>query len=177
MGRVRSVFKWGIFLSSYVPLFLILSYKHASFQYTIPTWIPLISGLEFPILTAFWLTLSVISLLILYFIFDIRKSEEPEPKNIESVTNRNDAITNYILVYIFPFVVLDLSQLVNWVAFIGFFLVIGIIQVRSNNLYVNPILGLIGYNIYDVDTDDEEKLTLLINKRIGNQSVHVSTVD
>ena len=172
MARIRSTFKWGIFLSSYIPLYLILAYKHFDVKATLSFG----GGIKFPVLTAFWLALAVLSLFALALVFSVRKSKESEPRHIKAATNRNDAVTNYILVYIFPFVVLDLSQFVNWIAFIVFFIVIGIIQVRSNHLYVNPILALVGYNIYDVNTENQ-KMTLLINGRIDDSPTHISTVE
>ncbi|MDF9748302.1 hypothetical protein [Natrinema salsiterrestre] len=175
MARIRSLFKWGIFLSSFIPLYLILSYKHIGVQASTPSNIPFVGGAEVPILTVFWLVLSMVSLTALGLVLNVRKSKEPEPKNVIDATNRNEAVTSYILVYIFPFVVLDLSQVVNWIAFIIFFAVIGIIQVRSNHLYVNPILALAGYNIYDVSTEDEE-MTLLVNGRIDDRPAEVSAV-
>ena len=176
MARIRSTFKWGIFLSSYIPLYLILAYKHLNTQAALPSIVPVIGGIEIPILTTLWLLLSIFSLLALVLVFHVRKSKEAEPRHIKEATNRNDAVTNYLLVYIFPFVVLDLSQIENWVSFIVFFFVIGVIQVRSNYLYVNPVLGVAGYNIYDVKTEDK-KMTLLINERIDDCPRHISTVE
>jgi len=176
MARIRSTFKWGIFFSSYIPLYLILAYKHFEVQVSPPLAMPAIGGLEIPVLTITWLLLTILSIVALALVFHVRKSKEAEPRYIKEATNRNDAVTNYLLVYIFPFVVLDLSQIENWILFIVFFFVIGIIQVRSNYLYVNPILGVVGYNIYDVKTEDKN-MTLLINKRIDDCPRHVSTVE
>ena len=175
MGRIRPSFKWGIFFSSYIPLYLILAYKHRSVTASTPQTLPSVGELSVPILSVFWVSLAVISMVALREVFKERRSKEPEPKNIVEAKNRNDAITNYILVYVFPFVVLDLSQTANWVAFIGFFLVIGFIQVRSNHLYVNPVLGLLGYNIYEADTEDEH-MTLLIDSRLDDNPTNVSAV-
>jgi len=176
MGSVRSAFKWGVFLSSYVPLFFILAVKHFSFRMRIPSSAPVLSDLPIPVLSIFWILLSVASLVALYFVINIRLSKEPEPHKVEEIDNKNDAITSYILVYIFPFVVLDLSQVINWISFIVFFVVIGIIQVRSNHLYVNPILGIIGYDIYEVETD-RGRLTLLSNKDISHQTETVPAIE
>ncbi|WP_435358451.1 hypothetical protein [Haloarchaeobius sp. DFWS5] len=176
MARIRSIFKWGIFFSSYVPLYLILAYKHSSIQVEIPAVIPVVHHAKVPLVSIFWLLLTIVSLVILGTVFKIRKSKEPEPKKIQKARSRNDAITNYILVYIFPFVVLDLSQLANWVVFVSFFLVIGFIQIRSNHLFINPVLGIIGYNIYEVNTEDQQ-LTLLINQRIEDRPTDISAVE
>jgi len=176
MASLRTPFKWGIFLSSYIPLFLILAPKHYSSKVIVPPSLfgqhlgPLV-GLKIPALTIFWLMLSTVAYGLLKLVFRVRLSREPIPKKITRVSSRNDAVTNYLLVYIFPFVVLDYSQVVNWIAFIAIFLVIGIIQVRSNHLYVNPLLGLKGYNIYEAETEDERMLLLTPQRIHGETSI------
>lgn len=180
MASIRTPFKWGIFLSSYIPLFVILAVKHYSVKTTVPssilgvTQIPY-SGVKIPLLTIFWAILCLVSYALLKLVFRVRLTREPSPKRILTANSRNDAITSYILVYIFPFVVLDYTQMVNWFAFVALFIVIGIIQVRSSHLYVNPILGLRGYNIYEAETEDERML-LLIDEQI-HSTTSVSAVE
>jgi len=176
MGRVRAGFKWGVFFSSYVPLFLILAAKHYAFSMRLPAILFIPEGTTVPALSIFWLFLSILSLISLYLVISVRRSKEPEPKPVKGVDNKNDAITSYILVYIFPFVVLDLSQMINWISFLVFFIVIGIIQVRSNNLYVNPILGIVGYDIYEVETT-EGTLTVLTSEELTNQTEAIAAIE
>lgn len=176
MTKIRGLFKWGIFLSSYAPLFLILAYKHRDIRFSIPSVLPLIGGKITAFFSGLWIVLTIGSLIMLGLVFYERTSREPEPMNIEKARSRNDLITNYVLVYIFPFVVLDFSKFANWVAFIVFLITIGIIQVRSNHLYVNPVLGILGYNIYEAYTE-ERRMTLLIKGRIDESPIHVSTVE
>lgn len=176
MASLRTPFKWGIFLSSYIPLFLILALKHYSVKVVFPTrlfghHLSQYAGLKIPALTIFWLILSVIAYWLLKLVFRVRLAREPIPKKITRVSSRNDAVTNYLLVYIFPFVVLDYTQVVNWIAFIAIFIVIGIIQVRSSHLYVNPVLGLKGYNIYEAETADERMLLLTPQRIHGETSI------
>lgn len=106
----------------------------------------------------------------------MRVTREGEPTQVVKAKSRNDAITNYILVYIFPFVLLDFNDSFNWIVFISLFFLIGIIQVRSNHLFVNPVIGIAGYNIYEVDTD-KKRLTLLVKGRIEDHPTNVTTVE
>lgn len=163
MADLRESVKWMLFLSSYIPLYAILAYKHRTVQVTLPLEQysnGLLADQTWPILTIIWIGLSLVSFVFLMVVLSFRKSREGKFKDVNSYKSRNDLVTNYILVYIFPFVVLDLSKVVNWMAFIVFFVVIGIIQTRSNQLHVNPILALLGYDIYEVDVGERERILL-----------------
>lgn len=181
MPELRRGVKWLLFLSSYAPLFIILIINHWSIRATIPdTTIPVLrnlSGVNFPILSVVWLLLAVVSCFALLSVLNIRKSKGGRDfKTVDEYRSRDELITTYILVYIFPFVVLDYTSLANWVAFAVFFFVIGVIQVRSNQLYVNPILALLDYRIYEIDTGDEV-LTLVIKGDLEEPVESVKTVE
>jgi len=167
MAELRKGVKWLLFLSSYSPLYLILIVKHWSISVTIPEWdiipIEFIQGVSVPIMSAFWALLAFASIIALKVVLDLRRSKGGEDfKQIDSYRSRDELITSYILVYIFPFVVLDYTTIANWIAFAIFFGVIGLIQVRSSQLYVNPMLSLFDYRIYEIDTGD--RMVMLITK-------------
>jgi hypothetical protein len=63
-------------------------------------------------------------------------------------------------VYIFAFIGLDLFNIDSLVTFLVFFGIVGIIQIRSSQLHVNPILGMVGYDIYHITTDREVALVM-----------------
>lgn len=181
MTRLKQSVKWWLFLSSYIPLFAILIIKHWNIKFIFPNTdiagIQSLSGLKIPILSVGWVVLAVISCIMLILVIDVRRSKGGEDfKNVESYRSRDELITSYILVYIFPFVVLDYTSIVNWVAFLIFFFVIGLIQVRSSHLYVNPILALLGYRIYEVDTG-ERTVTLVTKEGLGDSVESVKTVE
>lgn len=181
MAELRKGVKWLLFLSSYTPLYLILIVKHWSISITIPhSEIYLIEkagGVTLPAVSLFWALLAGISLAALALVVNIRRSKGGQDfKEIESYRSRDELITSYILVYIFPFVVLDYTTFANWIAFAIFFAVIGLIQVRSNQLYVNPILAIRNYRIYEIDTGDQ--MVMLIAKGDIEESVNkVRTVE
>jgi hypothetical protein len=164
MAEYRGYIKWLLFLSSYVPLFFILVFKHWSIQYTVRGGeIPLVGAIptmRVPYISVVWTILIIVSLLGLYVAINVRTSREPKEKDIDSPKSRNELITNYILVYIFPFVVLEYTNFVDWLAFIVFFFVIGVVQVRANQLFVNPILAICQYDVYEAEIDGEPVLLL-----------------
>lgn len=173
--------KWLLFFSSYIPLYVILTAKHWGFQVTIPQiGLPIISsvaGASVPILSLGWALLTIVSYGALKMLFELRRSKGGQDfKQVYSYESRDDLITNYILVYIFPFVVLNFNQLSNWIAFVILFFVIGLIQVRSNQLYVNPVLAVSGYEIYEVDTETG-KVTLVTKESLEQGTESVRTVE
>ena len=148
-----------LFVSSYIPLYIILTIKHWQITIAIPETdillIQALSGVSIPILSILWGLLTGISFGMLWLVLSLRRSKGGQDfRDVDSFRSRDELVTTYILVYIFPFVVLDYTVIANWIAFVVFFLVIGIIQVRSSQLYVNPILALLGYRVYEVETED-----------------------
>lgn len=181
MAELRSGVKWLLFLSSYIPLYLILSVKHRSATVSIPeTAIPIfqsISGVTLPWLSIIWLMVAGISGIILKLTLDVRKSKGGEDiKEVDELRSRDDLITNYILVYIFPFVILDYTNITNWLAFVLFFLTIGVIQVRSSQLYVNPVLAFFDYRVYEIHTEGEV-LTVLSRSSMSDSTDNIRTVE
>lgn len=167
MSEIKKGIKWLLFASSYIPLYFILIFKHCEITVRIPKieFLPVeaLAGTAVPIVSILWGILTVISFAMLLLVIHIRRSKGGQDfKNVNSHQSRDELVTTYVLVYIFPFVVLDYTAITNWIAFVVFFLVIGIIQVRSNQLYVNPILALLGYQVYEIETDD--KTITLVSK-------------
>lgn len=180
MAGFRSYVKWLLFFSSYTPLFFVLAFKHYTVQYTIGNYYGFtpsyLVGISIPYASLFWISSILVSLIFLYLSISIRTSREPTYREFESPKSRNDLITNYILVYIFPFVVLDYSQPINWLTFIVFFFVIGIIQVRANQLHINPILALARYEVYEAEFESRN-IMVLSKKRQKDLERGVNTIE
>ncbi len=85
-------------------------------------------------------------------------------------------VTEYLIVYIFPFIVFDYTDPFNIGAFLILFLAIGAVQVRSNKLYANPVLAFFRYNIYKVE-DDNGKRLILTKQTLKDEIVSLKTVE
>jgi hypothetical protein len=59
-------------------------------------------------------------------------------------------------------------------SFALFFALVGLIAIRSNRLYTNPMLVLLGYSIYQVKTE-HGKYLLLTDEQLEGDSVSVNT--
>lgn len=153
MPRIRRGVKVFLFLSSYIPLFTILA-----FQYRGAT--TLIQGTPVPYASAIFAALCVVSVPFLVLVTRVQSDSCSDFKKVEEYRRRNDQVTSYLLVYIFAFVGLDLLNIDDLVAFIVFFGMVAVIQIRSSQLHLNPVLGLLGYDIYQVKTGREVALVV-----------------
>lgn len=181
MAEIRNGVKWLLFLSSYIPLFILLVIKHWGVKWVFPQLeypiFEALAGWKIPILSLGWAILVLLSGFALWLVISVRQSRGgTDFKRVESFRSRDDLITSYILVYIFPFVILDYTQLTNWLAFLVFFLVIGVIQVRSNLLHINPIFAIFNYRIYEIDTG-EQVLTVVTRSNLKPTDDSLKTVE
>jgi hypothetical protein len=137
-----------LFLSSYSPLFLIFGILNG--------WDSWISAIFYAIaavsvvaLYAYWLTLDA----------------TPYSFKVKSVSSRDSDVMAYIVSYLVPFLTVSFTDVAGAVSFVVFIVVIGIIYVSSNMVYINPILNLRGYHLFEVESEgDDEKVSALISK-------------
>ena len=78
-----------------------------------------------------------------------QKSSSP-PVTIDSVSIRSGELINYSIPYMISFFVMDLGS-ANLLLSFGFFMIIMyILTLKTHNIFINPILAIMGYNLYDV---------------------------
>ncbi|GAA0676246.1 hypothetical protein ACFQDG_01880 [Natronoarchaeum mannanilyticum] len=63
--------------------------------------------------------------------------------------------------YVFVFAGLDFTQPLDIGIFLVFFCILGVLQINSGHLHVNPMLGLRGYQVYELTSD--ERVILVIS--------------
>lgn len=156
MPELRRGVRVMLFASSYIPLFLIL----AAMSY--PIQIPLY-GFAVPWVTGVFLAFCIIPLPLPFLILRVRSTGTTDYEPVEEFRQRNDLVTSYLLVYVFTYLGLNYTDLVSWLSFLIFFSVVAIIQLRSEQLHVNPLLALAGYDVYEVKM--ERGVRLVVSKR------------
>lgn len=114
------------------------------------------------------LSLTLVSYLMLFFLF--RHAKKRQHKQLFNLSVENivhlemmECMTSYILPLIF------LNKIDSWEAPIAlyiYYIVLFGVYLRSGVFYANPILNLVGYNIYKIKYIDEskEKIAFLISK-------------
>lgn len=132
-----------IFLSAYSPLsiiFLIQDFDWKSKSVMHPHIIYTIIGISLLSIVLIWVTVKFI------------KVSTP-PIKVISVSNKSGELINYSIPYMISFFVMDLSKTKLLVSFSFFMLIMYILTLKTHNIFINPILAVLGYNIYDVKFD------------------------
>lgn len=170
MRQFRAPVKIILFLSSYVPLFFIMALK---FGKVTPL---LISGykislVNFPYidfriyisyLSVVVLVLCVLFTALLYRMVTVHSGRATTQEPVDRYQKRSELLSMYLLVYVFVFAGLNFTTLLDLGIFLVFFGILGVLQINSEILHVNPMLGLRGYQVYEVTSD--EQVLLVISK-------------
>ncbi len=159
----RQPIKVILFISSYVPLFIIMGLKFWNVGpmltgiYPVP-YVDLHIGLSY--LTGGIFVLCVIFTLLVYHIVNVHSNRATTQRPIDTYQKRNELLTTYLLVYVFVFAGLDFTQPLDLAIFVVFFFILGVLQINSGHLHVNPMLGMRGYQVYELTSDDQVLLII-----------------
>jgi hypothetical protein len=137
-----------LFISAYSPLFLILAVKDFDFKcsYT----------LKHPLAIYIILGLALLSVILL-FITTTSIKRGNMPVRVKSVKNRSSDLINYTIPYIVSFFGFDLSKMEDVISLSIFLLLLLFLTVRSKSVFLNPVLLLAGYNLYDLEYTFDKK--------------------
>lgn len=158
MSFVRIWVKICLFLVSYFPLFLIMSILH--YEHSLIPYVGIIlSVIGF---TGLFITIQV---------FNKISGERIEAKEIKSEGKLN---FEYFLAYIIPFIAIDIDETRQLLAYVVLFVFIGILYVKTNLIYVNPTLVILGYNLFRFKTEYEDAMLITKNsyeKALSNRVI------
>lgn len=158
---ITNLYKSLLFISSFLPLYIILIIKFYEFD----------KSIKYNVFYHKWtfLTLGfliIISIIIfLYFVF----CEMYFEVKVGQVENMNAEILTYFITYIVPLTTLEESNINFLLINVILFIVIGIFYVNSNQFYLNILFTLFGFNLYK-DNDDNIFLSKKSADKINNQN-------
>jgi hypothetical protein len=133
---LKKYIKWLLFLSSYIPLYIILLI------------------LQWPVKKiALWIlvVLIIVPFVVLLFTFRIINRMSKTFTQIKNIKYKNSEFAAYLFTYILPFLSGDFSQIKYVLVLSILYISIGFLYVKSNLLCANPILTILGYNLYEAD--------------------------
>ena len=146
-----------LFVSAYSPLFLILAVKDFDFDKT--------AHFKHPVAVYIMLGLTALSVVLLFVtVRNIKRGNMPV--TVKSVQNRSVDLINYTIPYILSFFGFDLSKWEDIISLGIFLLILLLLTIKTNSVFLNPILALVGYGLYDIkyQFDGKEKSTIAISK-------------
>ena len=146
-----------LFISSYFPLALIfcifLLDKQRPWSIGEHTW-ALVS-----------LLIGLTGLLCLYLYFRWIAPRRPVfHERIATLERRDGDVMSYIASYLIPFVAFPLDNWQQVATILIFLAVLMVIYVNSNMIYINPMLNLFGYHLYEVTLAQNETSFYLISR-------------
>ncbi|MCW3787226.1 hypothetical protein [Plebeiibacterium sediminum] len=121
-----------------------------------------------PILVWTGIVISIISCIIIYSAIDNAKLAVP-PVKVVAISNKSSDLLNYSIPYMVSFFALDLNSINSLLSFAFFMLVLFLLTLKTHNIFVNPILALLGYSllhvVYEKDGETNQKSCLVKGTR------------
>lgn len=146
-----------LFISAYSPLFLILAVKDFDFYESY--------RFAHPIGIGILLSLSILSVILLFI--TVKKIKRGSMiVTVKAVRNRSIDLINYTIPYIVSFFGFNLSKIEDVLALTIFLSLLLLMTLKSKSVFMNPILLIAGYNLYDLDYEYDGKThsTIVISK-------------
>lgn len=143
-----------LFLVSYFPLFLIMATLHYDNS------VILYSAIIFT-------SAGFAGLSITFYVLNRVSGEFKQATKIKPASIIN---FEYFLAYIIPFVAIDIDSTRQLLAYGILFIFIGVLYIRTELIYVNPTLSMLGYNLFKIQADDEN--IVLITKNSYQQALN-----
>lgn len=147
--------KLGLFLSSYFPLFLIITIKNY------PNY-DLIYCL---------IAVAIISIIVWGLIILDTRNNPGEDYKILNIENRTHESLNYLAPYLIAFLNFDFTKWQDITVLIIFFIIIFVVYMTSDLIYTNPLVTFFGYKIYRIKIcksregcEQTKEIVLMISK-------------
>jgi hypothetical protein len=128
-----------LFFSSYFPLFLIIGIL---------------------LFSKSWIATVVIVLLDVFFVCTLwlylracKRTNQHSFIKLCAYRQRDSEAMSYIASYVVPFASFSLDAIPQVLALAIFILMLLLLYVNSNMIYVNPLLNLMGYHLYEIEVE------------------------
>ena len=155
INRLKGLAPLSLFLSSYMPLFIIISLRQLWFNSEFLSWggiswesiMLMIEKFGVAIICA---VCAIVGTIGSYFVFKFIQIDAKNGDNvtIDSVSNMNDEPLAYLATYIVPIMFQNYSNWIDIVTMVALFYITYCLYIKSKLILVNPILGL-KYHIYN----------------------------
>lgn len=146
-----------LFISAYSPLFVILAVKDFDFKST--------HSFQHPIGIYILLGITVLSIILLFTTVATMKRGNLVGE-VVTVKNRSIDLINYTIPYMVSFFGIDLANPQDVIAITVFMLILLLLTVTSKSVFMNPLLAMVGYGLYDLEYKRDGKIfsTVVLSK-------------
>lgn len=130
----------AIFISSYSPLAVILLIKDLDERTLVP---------QHPLVAGVLLTVAAVSIPVVFAA--VRGVKHGDSVQVLRVANQSGELVNYSIPYMISFFEFDLGEWKALVSFGLFLSLMFVLTIRTQNIFINPVLALVGYGLYDIE--------------------------
>lgn len=173
INRLHRVAQFVLFVTSYIPLFLLICLKQIYGNKEFLCW----GGINLDSisiyfqkfgLSTFLIILSLFGLIGCYWLFNNLEKDSKNGENvtIKEISNRNSESIGYIATYIVPFLFQNFNNWYEIAAFVFLMVIIYRIYINSNLLIINPLLSF-KYSIFELEyktSSGKDRKGLIITK-------------
>lgn len=157
------MFKWLMFISSYLPLYVLVIIINFPQITTLRFITSPVSTYLFLLIILFFMLISIVVLFYILF----KKTNRTTP--VGYYKKLDDNLISYIMTYLIPLLSIDIYNIYSITVNIILFLMIGLIYTKNDLVYLNPLFSLVGFYVYKTDADiyiiTKMKITQLDNMR------------
>jgi hypothetical protein len=150
-----------LFLSSYTPLFLIMTVKYGVAHHYF--------GLSM-------LLLSVTSVGTLIFYLKTAATLAVDRVVIEKISGKDTEAMSYIVTYLIPFLDIKIDDPSTFVSLLLLFVVVATVYVHSNLIYINPTLNILKYHLLEIELKGGKTTALLSKRSFAERGSTISVV-
>ena len=145
-----------LFLSSFSPLLVVFA---------------LLDSFGRGVATAICVGLAVLGPLLLLGVLLVAKRLEGVPLAAATNQRRDADVLAYVATYLIPFLTVNAVTLRSRLAVGVFIALIALFYIRGEMYFLNPLLDVVGYRVFEVQTADGSAVILITKRRhIGDQA-------
>lgn len=138
-----------LFLSSYAPLFVALG---------------LLDSFNCRLIAYACYGVAAASVVALWLAFRSWRQLATAQVTVARARHRDADAIAYVATYIVPFASLGVDTLQERIALAGFVLLVAVLYIQAHLFYVNPLLALVGFRLFEVEADNG-RLMLVISRK------------
>jgi hypothetical protein len=151
--------QFALFLSSYSPLFAVFALLDSFGS----GWPPRVC-----------LLVAAVGLMLPVLMFLIARRLAPQSLHVESSQVRDGDALAYIATYLVPFAAISATTARERGALGLFVVLIAVLYVRSELFYIDPLLALVGYRLFQVATPAGTSAVLLTRRRFLRSGIDLT---
>jgi hypothetical protein len=156
-----------LFISAFVPMYtlflinLIVELINNNLTFNVTNTVVLLS----------LITLMLIGLIGLFVIISNKNGSKTIVKVVAKKNLTDQHFLNYFSLFVLLALTFDLSKVCFVCVFVAIVIFIGIVYIKNNIYYVNPLLNILGYSFYDItytdDAGEQQETRIFYRGEIG----------